>query len=122
MAEHNDLGKAGEEAARIYLQEKGYKIRHTNWIFGKLELDIIAEKDEMLVVVEVKSRSSEYFEHPKDAITPAKIRRIVNAAHEYLQSFSVDLPTRFDVVAALHTKSGSFKIEHLEDAFMAPVN
>jgi putative endonuclease len=122
MAEHNDLGKEGEQKAREYLQAKGYYIRHTNWFSEKNELDIVAEKDGMLVVVEVKSRSSEYFEHPKDAITDAKIRRIVQATHDYIMQFDIQMETRFDVVAALTTKSGGYKIEHIEDAFMAPIN
>jgi putative endonuclease len=54
-----------KNARKKYLSEKGYKIRETNWVTGKLELDIIAEKDGMLVIVEVKTRSTEYFEHPK---------------------------------------------------------
>ena len=122
MAEHNDLGKEGELKAREYLQAKGYHIRHTNWFSEKNELDIVAEKDGMLVVVEVKSRSSEYFEHPKDAITDAKIRRIVQATHDYIMQFDIQMETRFDVVAALTTKNGGYKIEHIEDAFMAPIN
>lgn len=56
MARHNDLGKEGEDAAAAYLIKKGYVIRHRNWFFDKFELDIVAEKDHTLVIVEVKSR------------------------------------------------------------------
>jgi len=124
VADHNDLGKEGEERAREYLQSKGYKIRHTNWVpFGsKNELDIVAEKDGMLVVVEVKSRSTITFEHPEDAITPAKIRRIVMATHDYIQAYDLTIETRFDVIAALSNYKGGFDIEHIEDAFMPPIN
>ena len=124
MAAHNDLGKEGEERAREFLQAKGYKIRHANWIpFGsKNELDIIAEKDGLLVVVEVKSRSTETFEHPKDAITTAKIRRIVRATHDYIFTFDLLMETRFDVIAVLPNRKGGFAIEHIEDAFLPPIN
>jgi putative endonuclease len=124
MAEHNELGKEGEEKAREYLSAKGYRIRHFNWVptGSKNELDIIAEKDNMLIVVEVKSRSTEFFEHPKDAITPAKIRRIVQATHDYIQTFNLNCETRFDVIAAFPQKDGAYKIEHIEDAFMPPIN
>lgn len=124
MAEHNELGKKGEEMARAYLQTKGYKIRHVNWVpnGSKNELDIVAEKDGMLVVVEVKSRSTENFEHPKDAITPAKIRRIVRATHDYIFNFDLTIDTRFDVIAVLPNRQGGFNIEHIEDAFMSPIN
>lgn len=124
MAEHNELGKEGEKAAREYLCAKGYKIRHHNWqaLGSKNELDIVAEKDGQLIVVEVKSRSTEYFEHPKDAITNAKIRRIVQATHDYIIAFDFNGETRFDVISAFPLNEGQFKIEHIEDAFMAPIN
>ena len=58
MAEHNDFGNLGEKMAREYLQKKGYVIRHTNWFYQKDELDIVAEYNGELIVVEVKSRKS----------------------------------------------------------------
>lgn len=120
MAEHNTLGALGEERARAYLKQKGYQIRHVNWTFGKLELDIVAEKDGWLVVVEVKTRSTDYFEHPKEAITPKKINNIAKAAHEYVLRFDWEGETRFDIVSVI-PKGQTFKIEHIEDAFMPPL-
>lgn len=54
MAKHNDLGKAGENAAVAYLEQKGYLIRNRNWRKGHFELDIVAAKDNELIVIEVK--------------------------------------------------------------------
>ena len=124
MAAHNELGKEGELRAREFLQTKGYKIRHVNWKSSgkKNELDIVAEKDGVLVVVEVKSRSSITFEHPEDAITQAKIRRIVRATHAYILAFNYLGETRFDVISALSNHKGGFDIEHIEDAFLPPIN
>lgn len=119
MAEHNDIGKLGEERAQAYLISKEYKIRHTNWKTGKLELDIVAEKDDMLVVVEVKTRSTDYFEHPQEAINLKKIRNIVNAAHNYIFQFDWLGETRFDIISVI-PQEHSFRIEHIEDAFLAP--
>ena len=68
MAEHNVLGKEGEGEAVAYLQEKGYVIRHRNWLAGRLELDIVAEKDGELVVIEVKTRRNERYGRPEDAV------------------------------------------------------
>jgi len=121
MAIHNEIGKLGEERAQAYLQSKGYKIRQINWTFCKLELDIIAEKDELLVIVEVKTRSTDTFEHPQEAITNRKIRNIVNAAHEYIMSVDWKGETRFDVISVI-PQGQSFKIDHIEDAFLAPIN
>ncbi|MBP1637431.1 MAG: hypothetical protein H6Q18_220 [Bacteroidetes bacterium] len=120
MAEHNDLGNLGEERAQAYLRQKGYKIRETNWFAGKLEIDIIAEKDDWLVIVEVKTRSTEFFEHPKEAITNRKIQNLVNAAHEYIFRTDWQGETRFDVISVI-PHGQQFIIEHIEDAFLPPV-
>lgn len=121
MAEHNELGNVGEERAQAYLSSKGFHIRHTNWVCGKLELDIVAEKDNILVIVEVKTRSTETFEHPQEAITNRKIRNIVNAAHEYIFEFDWQGETRFDVISVMPSGQ-TFIIEHIEDAFLSPIN
>ncbi len=121
MAEHNDLGLLGEKRAQDYLLSKGYHILHCNWKFGYLELDIVAEKDGWLVVVEVKTRSTETFEHPEEAITLRKIKNIVSAAHEYIFKYDWQGETRFDVISVI-PHGELFYIDHIEDAFLSPVN
>lgn len=121
MAEHNDLGNLGEERAQAFLREKGYKIKEINWVTGKLELDIVAEKDDMLIIVEVKTRSTEFFEHPKEAITNRKIKNLVNAAHNYIMKNDWHGETRFDVISVI-PHGQQFIIEHIEDAFLPPIN
>lgn len=120
MAKHNELGTEGELRAQAHLREKGYNIRAVNWTFHKLELDIVAEHNGFLVIVEVKTRSTDTFEHPQEAITPRKIKNIVQAAHEYILQHQWDGETRFDVVSVI-PKGQSFVIEHIEDAFLAPI-
>ena len=83
MAEHNLLGKAGEDAAVDYLERHDYVIRHRNWRKGHFELDIVAAKNGELIIVEVKTRSDTDFALPQDAVTPQKIRRTVIAADTY---------------------------------------
>ena len=121
MADHNDLGNEGEIMAQNFLVAKGYKLLHTNWTSGKLELEIVAQKDDLLVVVEVKTRSIDTFEHPKEAITLRKIKNIVNATHDYIFTFDWMGETRFDVISVI-PDGQQFRIEHIEDAFIAPVN
>ena len=72
MAQHNDLGKKGEQLAIDYLVKKGYTILDKNWRFQKAEVDIIAQKEETLAVVEVKTRSSIDFGSPQDFVNPKK--------------------------------------------------
>ena len=79
MAEHNLLGKAGEDAAVDYLERHDYVIRHRNWRKGHFELDIVAAKNGELIIVEVKTRSDTDFALPQDAVTPQKIRRTVRS-------------------------------------------
>ena len=116
MAEHNELGKLGEELAVEFLQKNGYKILETNWTFQKAEIDIIAKKENILAIVEVKTRSSLDFGLPQDAVKPKKIQLLVKAVNEYVVSNDLEIDVRFDIIA-LHKDGKKFVIEHLEDAF-----
>ena len=120
MAKHNELGKEGETEAAEYLISKGYTIRHRNWRSGKRELDIVAQKDGELVIVEVKTRRSDEFGRPEEAITDRKIRNIIISTDAYIQRFEIDLPVRFDVITVTGTEP-PFQIEHIEDAFLPPI-
>ena len=71
VALHNDTGKGGEERAAEYLVTRGYVVRDVNWRNGKYELDIVAYKDGVLVVVEVKTRTSVEYMRPEEAVTRA---------------------------------------------------
>lgn len=121
MAEHNETGKEGEQEASAYLERTGFRIIHKNWRCGHKELDIIAVKEETLVVVEVKTRSENYLLDPEMAVTKAKVRRIVAAADVYIRRYQVVFPVRFDIITVIKGK-GSHRIEHIEDAFYAPIN
>ncbi|WP_411377034.1 YraN family protein [Flavobacterium psychrophilum] len=116
MAEHNDLGKFGEDLSVEFLQKKGYSILETNWTFQKAEIDIIAQKENILVIVEVKTRSSIDFGSPQDFVKPAKIQLLVKAVNEYVISNDLDLEIRFNIIA-VYKERKEFKIEHFEDAF-----
>ena len=121
MAEHNELGFNGEQIAVNYILSLGYTLRHCNWVCGKKEIDIVAEDGDELVIIEVKTRSTDFFEHPKEAITKGKIRNLVEAAENYIFEFDILMETRFDVVAVIPEGNGSYRIEHIKDAFLPPV-
>jgi len=116
MAEHNELGKLGEELAVKFLRKEGYEILETNWTFQKAEIDIIAQKENILAVVEVKTRSSLEFGLPQDFVKPMKIQLLVKAINEYVVSKDLDFEVRFDIIA-VHKEDKSFAIDHLKDAF-----
>jgi putative endonuclease len=117
MAEHNELGKIGEQMAIDYLIKKSYVIKEKNWRFQKAEVDIIAQKKEVLVCVEVKARSSDYFGDPQDFVNPKKIKLLVKAMNEYVISKDLDVDVRFDIIAIIKNKSKT-TLEHIEDAFL----
>ena len=116
MAEHNELGKLGEEMAVEYLQKEGYTILETNWTYQKAEIDILAQKENTLAVVEVKTRSSLEFGLPQDFVKPKKIQLLVKAVNAFVSKRDLDIEVRFDIIA-IHKEGKSFVIEHLTDAF-----
>lgn len=116
MAEHNDLGQNGELMARDYLREKGYQILETNWVHGKDEIDIIAENDDYLVFVEVKTRSSNYFGEPQVFVNRQKQRMMIHAANAYIEKTDSDKEVRFDIIAVTVSREKT-RIDHVDDAF-----
>ncbi len=120
MASHNLLGKEGEDAAAQYLLHEGYILLDRNWRSGKKELDIVAQKDDTLIIVEVKTRRNNSFGNPEDAVTDVKIRRIVASTDAYIRKNCIDLPVRFDIITVTGTNQ-PFRIEHIQEAFYSPV-
>lgn len=119
MATHNELGKEAENLAAEYLVKKGYKILVRNFRFKKNEIDIIAEKADQIIIVEVKARSTDFFILPQEAVTKSKIKSIVSAANHFMEEFNKDQEVRFDIISVLPDKQGNLAIEHIEDAFEA---
>lgn len=119
MADHNDLGKEAENLAAEYLLKNEYKILVRNFRFKKNEVDIIAEKDNLIVVVEVKARSTDFFILPQEAVTKGKIKSIVLAANHFMEEFNKNQEVRFDIISVLPDKKGNLEIEHIPDAFQA---
>ena len=101
MATQQEIGKMAEELAGAHLLNLGYKILETNYQYGHLELDIIAMDNDELVVVEVKARCGIRYEHPSEAITDIKIKRVVEAADAYILEKDLNLETRFDVITVI---------------------
>ena len=118
---HTTIGKEGEKEAKAYLEKKGYTILHTNWRSGHYELDIVATLGDELICIEVKTRSSGYLLLPEDAINKGKIKRLVAATNAYVRYFHIDLPIRFDIITLIHHQ-GTYQIEHIENAFYAPIS
>jgi putative endonuclease len=117
MAKHNELGKKGEQLAVDFLIKKDYEVLEKNYRYLKAEVDIIAQKDNILAVIEVKTRSTDYFGNPQDFVNPKKIKLLLSAIDNYVIEKNLDVEVRFDIIAIIHQDSNT-KIEHLKDAFL----
>ncbi|HLT50480.1 MAG TPA: YraN family protein [Arenibacter sp.] len=116
MGDHNEFGKQGEELAVDYLAKAGYRIVSRNYRYIKAEIDIIAQKRDVLAIVEVKSRSSDHWQNIAEIITEKKIKLLVRAANHYVISRNLDIEVRFDIITVLKETEG-YRIDHIENAF-----
>ncbi|MDR1865838.1 MAG: YraN family protein [Bacteroidales bacterium] len=115
MAEHIDTGKQGEAIAEAYLVRKGYNILERNWYNVHQEIDIIAEKNGELIIVEVKCRSEHPVVEPQLAVNRKKQKMLILAANNYIQQNELDMDTRFDVITVILGKN--VKTFHIKNAF-----
>ena len=116
MADHNTFGKLGEQKAVSFLEASGYEIKARNYRYLNAEVDIIAEKEGFLVIVEVKSRNKGFLEDISDTISLKKIKLLTMAANHFVEDRNLDLEVRFDIITVV--KEGeNFDIEHFENAF-----
>ena len=117
MSKHNELGVRGEITALEFLLQKGYSILEINWRFNHAEIDIIARVNNTIVFTEVKTRSSDYFGFPEQAVDNSKQKRMALAAEEYMEQHNIEMNLRFDIISILIDPSEKISIEHIEDAF-----
>lgn len=112
------LGEFGERFAAQTLVNEGYSIRDRNWRVLEGELDIVAEREGVIVFVEVKTRVSDFFGNPEESITKQKQKRIVRAALAYLKAMQIeDADWRIDMVAVECNARGEvLRYDHYENA------
>ena len=104
-------GAEGEDAAAALLSRLGWKILHRNWRAGHLELDIVAEEQDVLVFVEVKTRAGNGLQRPFEALTAVKKERLCRAAQAWLDTYKAwDRPCRFDLVSVT-SQAGTYQTE-----------
>ena len=120
MAEHNDLGKWGEDVALAYLLDQVYRLLDRNWHQGHRDLDLIMQQDDTLVIVEVRTRRNNLFMDPEQTVDALKMLSLSKAANAYIRLHRISLNIRFDIVAITGTPSSDFTINHIEDAFYPP--
>lgn len=114
-----DFGGFAEDKATEYYISKGYAILERNWHLGKIEIDLIAQREDVVVFVEVKARSGRDMD-AVSAVTYDKMKRMAKGAHAYLRYMKGDLEYRFDIFA-LTGDCNEYETEVVEDAFLAPL-
>jgi len=117
MSKHNKIGIKGEQIAKDYLLNKGYIILHGNWRSGKKEIDIIALKNNVLVIVEIKTRTNFDFGFPEEAVNRKKQSFLKSAAAVFIDANPQYLQIQFDIVSILLDGDNVKEIVHFEEAF-----
>lgn len=117
MAAHNDLGRRGEEIARVYLEDNGYRIVNINWKYGRAEVDVIAEEGGKYIFVEVKTRTSTDYGEPEDFVGRKKEKQLEFASAAYIEMKNHQGEIRFDIIAIVFENKDNYKLNHIEDAF-----
>lgn len=119
-SKHNrELGRFGEQLAQQHLIKSGYKILETNYHVGHKEIDIIAQDADLLVCVEVKTRSKGALVSGAWAIDRKKIGNVTTAGFAYANQHFGNVPVRFDSIICEENDRGVFELTHYKDAFFA---
>ena len=118
MASHNELGKEAEQMAVNYLTQKGYKILHCNWRYSRYEIDIIAMKNELLRIIEVKSLKSSELKYPEESVTRKKFKYLLKAADEFLFQNQQYRHVQFDILSIVLNRDGEPDYFLIEDVFV----
>ena len=112
-----ELGRKGELLAQNHLQKRGWKILERNYKNSYAEIDLIAMDGEVLVFIEVKTRSSDHFGPPEAFVSPQQEATLFEAAMLYMDLIDHEWEIRFDVIGILY-KGTSHQLKHIEDAFL----
>ena len=119
MADHNDFGKIAEDLAVDFLVKANYKILVRNFRYLKAEVDIIAEFENQIVVVEVKARHTDAFLEPQEAVNKKKIKLLISATNYYIEENNIDKEVRFDIISVLPNQQKTLEITQIIDAFQS---
>jgi putative endonuclease len=110
-----DTGARAEKIAVEFLQQQGFTIRNTNWRIGHKEIDIVAEKDGRIHVVEVRSLNSSFFQQPYQSIDRLKQRNLIAAANAYILRHSLTMEVQLDVVSVVFN-GGTHTLDYFPNA------
>ena len=112
------IGQRGEEIAARFLLSEGFDLLHRNWRSGRYELDIVARKEGVLHIVEVKSRKSDGLTAPEEAMTRKKFNALFRAAQQYVALYRIDADTQFDLIAVDLLPDSTHRLRYIPNAMV----
>ena len=116
MTDKIKMGSEGEELAADFLRRKGFAVLERNYRYKHSEIDLIVSRDNWLVFIEVKTRTSIAFGYPEEFVDYNKRLKIFEGADQYMHQINWKGNVRFDIVA-VNLVGSHAKILHIEDAF-----
>jgi len=118
MAFHNQLGKEAEQMAVNYLLDNGYEILHCNWRHSHYEIDIIAKKNDLLRIIEVKALKTSQLRFPEESVTKKKFKYLLKAADEFLFQNQEYRHVQFDILSITINPQKEPEFFLIEDVFL----
>ncbi|MBQ0147272.1 MAG: YraN family protein [Flavobacteriaceae bacterium] len=118
MSKSYDFGKEAENFAVDYFKNLDYKILARNYFFQKAEIDLIVEKDNVILIIEVKARTTNRVNLPENSVTTKKKKLLISAANDFILKNGIDGEVRFDILALLKQKD-EWETNHIINAFSA---
>ena len=119
MNDARDRGSKGEDIAQEFLFRNGFNLLHRNWRNGRYEIDIVAEKDGVLHIVEVKTRKPGAMVPPENAMTREKFRALSKAVQYYVELYKLDMDVQFDLIAIDHDGCGETELRYIPDVMFS---
>ncbi|OQP52034.1 hypothetical protein A4H97_25810 [Niastella yeongjuensis] len=116
--QHHDTGKKGEDMAVDYLQQLNFTILDRNWRYARFEIDVIAHKEQVLHIIEVKTRTNLLFGHPEESVSRKKINNMINSANAYMRKNPQWRQVQFNILSITLLKDQPPEFFLIEDVFL----
>lgn len=116
--QHHDTGKKGEDMAVDYLQQLNFTILDRNWRYARFEVDVIASRDQVLHIIEVKTRTNLLFGHPEESITKKKINNMIRSADAYMRKNPQWRQVQFNILSITLLKDQPPEFFFIEDVYL----
>ena len=118
MSRHIEIGREGEDLAADWLVRNGFTLLYRNWRHGRYEVDILAGRNNILHVIEVKTRRSKAYGHPEESVSRKKIEHMLQGASAWLYRWPVYRRVQYDVLAITLVRGQEPEIVLFEDVYL----